>query len=87
MQDLDDKRIKAMDDAGIDKAILSLTSPGAQPLRTDVARAMATLANDRLAEAIKRHPDRYYGLTAVAPQDPGFSAKRSSGVTPWASTA
>ena len=74
-QDLDDKRIKAMDDAGIDKAILSLTSPGAQPLRTDVARAMATLANDRLAEAIKRHPDRYYGLTAVAPQDPEYSAK------------
>ena len=31
LQDLGDKRLKAMDDAGIDRAILSLTSPGAQP--------------------------------------------------------
>lgn len=75
LQDLDDLRIKAMDDAGVDKAVLSLTSPGAQPLPAGLAKAMATLANDQLAEAIKRHPDRYHGLTAVAPQDPGYSAR------------
>jgi len=75
LQDLGDKRLKAMDDAGIDRAILSLTSPGAQPLKKDVAREQATLANDRLAEAISKHPGRFSGLTAVAPQDPGYSAK------------
>ena len=48
LQDLGDKRLKAMDDAGIDRAILSLTSPGAQPLKKDVAREQATLANDRI---------------------------------------
>ena len=65
LQDLGDKRLKAMDDAGIDRAILSLTSPGAQPLKKDVAREQATLANDRLAEAIKKHPGRFSGLTGT----------------------
>jgi 2,3-dihydroxybenzoate decarboxylase len=75
LQDLGDRRIKAMDDAGIDRAILSLTAPGAHPLPTDVARAQATLANDQLAQACKDRPDRYSGLTAIAPQDPEYSAK------------
>jgi 5-carboxyvanillate decarboxylase len=75
LQDLGDKRIKAMDDAGIDRAILSLTSPGPQPLRVDIARAQATLANDRLADAVKQYPDRFAGLTAVAPHDPQYSAR------------
>jgi len=74
LQDLGPTRLKAMDDAGIDKAILSLTSPGPQPLPKDVAKAQATLANDRLASACEAHPDRFFGLTAVAPQDPGYSA-------------
>ncbi len=75
LQDLGAHRLAAMDEAGIDRAVLSLTSPGAQPLPTDVARAQATLANDRLAEAVKEHPDRFSGLTAVAPQDPEYSAR------------
>ena len=74
LQDLGERRLAAMDASGIDRAILSLTSPGPQPLKTDVARAQATLANDRLAEAIKAHPDRFSGLTAIAPQDPAYSA-------------
>jgi 5-carboxyvanillate decarboxylase len=74
LQDLGEKRLAAMDAAGIDRAILSLTSPGPQPLRVDIARAQATLANERLADAIKAHPDRYSGLTAIAPHDPQYSA-------------
>jgi 2,3-dihydroxybenzoate decarboxylase len=35
---------------------------------------MATLANDQLAEACQAHPDRYTGLTAIAPQDPEAAA-------------
>jgi 5-carboxyvanillate decarboxylase len=74
LQDLGEGRLAAMDAAGIDRAVLSLTSPGAQPFKTDTARAQATLANDRLAEAVKDHPDRFSGLTAIAPQDPEYSA-------------
>jgi 2,3-dihydroxybenzoate decarboxylase len=36
---------------------------------------MARLANDQLAEAVRRHPTRFAGLIAVAPQDPREAAK------------
>lgn len=63
-----------MDEAGIARQIISITSPGVQMLPRDQGVAMATLANDQLAEACRRHPDRFSGLTAVAPQDPAASA-------------
>ena len=36
---------------------------------------MTTDANDQLAAACRRHPDRFIGMTAIAPQDPAWSAK------------
>lgn len=73
--DLGAQRIAHMDEAGIDRAILGLTAPGVQPF-PDVAeaRALARDANEQLAAAVQAHPDRYVGLTAVAPQDPEWSA-------------
>jgi 2,3-dihydroxybenzoate decarboxylase len=73
--DLGERRIADMDATGIDKAILALTSPGVQPL-PDLAeaRGVAERANDLLAAACARYPDRYIGMTAVAPQDPEWSA-------------
>jgi 5-carboxyvanillate decarboxylase len=73
--DLGEQRIRHMDETGIDKAVLALTSPGAQPLR-DLAEAknIARHANDFLAEQVAARPDRYVGLTTVAPQDPQWSA-------------
>ena len=75
LQDLGERRLADMDATGIDRQIISLTAPGTQVLGTGDAVAMATLANDRLAEACKQYPDRFSGLTAVAPQDPGSAAK------------
>lgn len=73
--DLGEQRIRHMDETGIDKAILALTSPGAQPiLDIDEAKGIARSANDYLAEQVQAHPDRYIGMTAVAPQDPLWSA-------------
>ena len=74
LQDLGERRIADMDAAGIDRQVISLTCPGTQILDRDRAVAMATLANDQLAEACRRHPDRFSGLTAVAPQDPEGAA-------------
>jgi len=74
LQDLGERRIADMDAAGIDRQVISLTCPGTQILDRDRAVAMATLANDQLAEACRRHPDRFSGLTAVAPQDPERAA-------------
>lgn len=82
LQDLGARRLADMDAAGIDMQIVSLTSPGVQVLKADVAVAMARLANDQLAEAVRRHPDRFAGLIAVAPQDPAEAAKEiERGVT------
>ena len=64
-----------MDETGIDVAILALTSPGVQPLLdVEEAKGIATRANDYLAEAVAAHPTRYVGMTAVAPQNPAWSA-------------
>jgi len=73
--DLGEQRIRHMDQTGIDKAVLALTAPGAQPL-TDLteARRLAQRANDYLAGHVARRPDRYVGMTTVAPQDPDWSA-------------
>jgi 5-carboxyvanillate decarboxylase len=73
--DLGDQRIAHMDETGIDKAILALTSPGVQPfLNLDEAKGIAQRANDYLAANVAAHPTRYYGMTTVAPQDPEWSA-------------
>ncbi|MEP7348720.1 MAG: amidohydrolase family protein [Sphingorhabdus sp.] len=74
--DLGQQRIDHMDATGIDKAILALTSPGVQPmLDVEEAKGIARRANDYLAENVAARPDRYVGMTAVAPQDPAWSAE------------
>lgn len=72
--DLGEGRIRDMDEAGIDVQVISLTSPGVQVFEGDVATALARDANDRLAQAVRDHPDRFVGLAAVAPQLPESAA-------------
>jgi 2,3-dihydroxybenzoate decarboxylase len=73
--DLGDQRLADMDATGIDVAILSLTSPGVQPLLDNAeAKAMVTRANDHLADRCATHPTRFVGMTSIAPQDPDWSA-------------
>lgn len=73
--DLDEERLQIMDEAGIAMHLLSLTSTGVQALDTERAVSLAQLANDRLAAAIARHPDRYAGLATIAPQDPARAVR------------
>jgi 5-carboxyvanillate decarboxylase len=75
LQDLGERRIADMDAAGIDMQVVSLTAPGTQVFDADTARHIAVLANDRLAEAVSKYPDRLVGLTAIAPQDPQHAAR------------
>jgi 5-carboxyvanillate decarboxylase len=75
LQDVDARRIADMDAAGIDKQVVSLTAPGVQIFDTDTATRLTESYNDQLAEAVGRHPDRFAGLAAVAPQDPGHAAR------------
>jgi 5-carboxyvanillate decarboxylase len=55
--------------------ILSLTSPGVQIFDAATAVSLARAANDELAAAIAKHPTRYAGLAAIAPQNPAAAAK------------
>jgi 2,3-dihydroxybenzoate decarboxylase len=70
------QRIASMDESGIDKAVLAMTSPGVQTLfDVEEARRIARNGNDKLKDACERYPDRFYGMAAVAPQDPEWSAE------------
>lgn len=75
MTDLDAERIHDMDATGIARQILSLTAPGVQIFEAAEAAALARSTNDQLAEAIRKHPDRFSGLAAIAPQNPGEAAR------------
>ena len=66
-----DKRLAAMDWAGIELLILSLNAPGIQSiLNQEEAVVTARKANDRIAQWINSHPGRYAGLAALPMQDP-----------------
>jgi 5-carboxyvanillate decarboxylase len=75
LEDIGEQRIHDMDISGIDKMVLSLTAPGVQVFDAATANSLAISTNDQLAAAIKKHPDRFAGLAAVAPQDPKAAAK------------
>jgi 5-carboxyvanillate decarboxylase len=73
--DLEGERLEEMDANGVAMHILSLTAPGVQMFDADTAVELAALANDRLTEVIARHPTRFAGLAAVAPQSPKRAAR------------
>ena len=75
LTDLDQLRLQHMDEAGIDVQVIGLTAPGVQIMDKATAVSFAPLANDMLADAMRRHPDRLVGMIAVAPQDPEAAAK------------
>jgi 2,3-dihydroxybenzoate decarboxylase len=68
-------RLAAMNEAGIDIAVLSLVSPGVQTER-DHAKAVseAKRANDVLAAEIDKHPTRYAGFAHLPMQEPDAAA-------------
>ena len=72
--DLEQERLRIMDENGVDMHLLSLTAPGVQMFDADTACELATLANDRLADVIGRHPERFAGLATFAPQAPKRAA-------------
>jgi len=73
--DLGDGRIADMDASGIDVQLLLHTAPGVQVFDAATANSLASASNDMVADAIRKHPDRYAGLAMIAPQDPAAAAK------------
>ncbi len=78
LQDLGERRLADMDATGIDKQIISLTAPGTQVFDRDLGVAMATLANDRLADACGRHPTASSGSPPSRRKTRSTPPRRSS---------
>jgi gamma-resorcylate decarboxylase len=69
--DVHGARLAEMDRAGIEVAVLSLNSNAVQGIYdTGKAIAIARKANDALAAAVAKRPDRFAGLAALPMQDP-----------------
>ena len=73
--DLGEGRIAAMDDAGIDVQILSYATPSAERLEPSLSRELTRQANDALAAAVSKHPDRFLGFATLPMLDPAAAAR------------
>jgi predicted TIM-barrel fold metal-dependent hydrolase len=88
-------RLKDMDDCGITQQVISATLPGADLLNGEAGIRFAVETNNTLADAVRRHPDRFGGFAHLPMRDPeaaadeleravrdlGFSGAMVNGVT------
>ena len=72
--DLDERRIAAMDTAGIDVQVLSLTSPRVEQLGAAEAEQLARESNDLVADAVKRHSTRFAVFATLPTATPDKAA-------------
>ena len=74
--DIDQERLDTMERNGIEYAILSLNAPAVQAiLDTNKAIEISQRANDRMAEAVAKHPTHFGGFAALPMQDPDAAAR------------
>ncbi len=69
------RRIAAMDESGLDVQVLSLNSPGLHNLPAGQATALQISTNDRIAELVSAHPDRFQGFATLATPAPEAAAR------------
>lgn len=74
LDDVGALRLREMDEAGIDIQVLSHASPSLQKLDAESATRLARGVNDRLAETVRAHPDRFAAFAALPTPDPGAAA-------------
>ncbi len=65
VKEIGDARLKSMDETGITLQVLSNTGPGPDLVPGPDGIAMAREMNDYLAEACKRHPNRFAGFAVL----------------------
>jgi len=74
--DIHERRLREMDDNGIELMFLSLNAPAVQAIPDEKRAAeVARKANDYLAEQVAKRPNRFQGLAALAMQDPDGAAR------------
>ncbi len=75
LPEIGEKRLKSMDESGVDFAVLSNSGPGADLVGGEDGVVMAREFNDYLADVVKRHPTRFGGFAALPMQTPDAAAK------------
>ena len=75
LKEVGDRRIAAMDEAGLDVQVISLTSPGLHNLSAEEATRLQTQTNDRIAELVNAHPERLQGFATLAMPAPSAAAE------------
>ena len=75
LREVGERRIAAMDEAGLDVQVISLTSPGLHNLPPEEARRLQVETNDRIAELVYAHPDRFQGFATLATPAPAAAAQ------------
>jgi predicted TIM-barrel fold metal-dependent hydrolase len=73
--DIGEGRIREMDEAGVDIEVLSLSTPGVEQFDGETAAAVSRETNEILADAVKRHPDRFSAFAVIPTPNPGAAAK------------
>ncbi len=73
--DFGNDRVAAMDEAGVDVQVLSLTTPGVQNLAPDDSVELARQSNDRVAAAVADRPDRFQGFATLPTPAPAAAAR------------
>ncbi len=75
MADTGDTRLRAMDNAGVERMVLSLGGTGVQDeLDPERAAQRARASNDALAAIVATRPDRYSGFATLPMQDPAAAS-------------
>jgi uncharacterized protein len=69
------RRLAAMDAAGLDVQVISLTSPGLHNLSPADATRLQVETNDRIAQFVNAQPDRFQGFATLALPAPGAAAR------------
>ena len=73
--DLGEGRLRQMDLIGLDRMVLSVTTPATQALPPAEAVPLARQANDQLAAAVRAHPDRFSGFATLPTPDPAAAVQ------------
>src|ERR1700689_1587219 len=74
LEDIGQRRIEAMDAAGIDVSNLSVVTPATQALPAREAIALAREANDEATDSLPPHPARFRAFAALPTSDPQAAA-------------
>jgi predicted TIM-barrel fold metal-dependent hydrolase len=74
--DIQDRRLREMDDNGMEMMLLSLNAPAVQGIPdAKLANELSRRTNDYLAEQVAKRPDRFQALAALPMQDPELASR------------